>query len=118
MSKECFDEIVKKQMLGSKAFIDLKGVTALAKEISEDLKERNRVLKQMWGYGGRVQWKKESGYGKRILAQTAMFMWKQAFGPKLLSRKFRNQKAEAGIKVRIFNKLTSLEMPQAQAWPI
>ena len=109
---------MKRQRLGAKAFIDLRGGTALAKEISEGLKERNRVLKEMWDYGGRAQWKKESGYGKRSLAETTMFMWKQAFSPKLLSRKFKNQKAETEIKVRIFNKLTSLGMPQTQACPI
>ena len=54
---------------------------------------------------------------KEVQLKTAMFMWKQAFSPKLLSRKFENQKSGAAIKVRMFNKLTYLGMPQTEACP-
>ena len=111
MFKECFDEIVKR---GGKAFIDLRGGTALAKETSEGLKERNRVIKEMWDYGGRTKWKKESGYGQRSLAETQMFRWKQIFGPKLLNRTFKNQNTETMIKAHVLNQLTSLGMPQTE----
>ena len=116
MSKNCFDEIAKR---GGKAFIDLQTGTCLAKETektSEGLKERNRIVNEMHDYGGKIRWKRESGYSKRNLAETQMFRWKQTFGPKLLSKKYENQNAETKIKANVLNKLTSLGMPKTKAY--
>lgn len=43
---------------------------------------------------GRKQWKQESGYHRRSLAQTAMFRLKSIFGGKLRQRFFDNQAIE------------------------
>lgn len=61
---------------------------------------------------GRKEWKKESNYHRRSLAETAMFRFKTIIGPKLRNRKFENQKTEAAIGVAIINKFTVLGMPE------
>ena len=45
--------------------------------------------------GGKKKWKKESGYSRRSLAETAMYRFKQLLGEKLSSRNFMNQSNEA-----------------------
>lgn len=59
----------------------------------------------------RKQWKKNSGYHKRSLAETAMFRFKKIFGATLMSRTFDNQAVEALIKCRALNIMTGLGMP-------
>jgi hypothetical protein len=61
---------------------------------------------------GRKEWKKEAGYHRRSLAETAMFRFKTIIGPKLHNRKFENQKTEAAIGVAILNAFTALGRPQ------
>ncbi len=61
---------------------------------------------------GRKEWKKESNYHRRSLAETAMFRFKTVIGPKLRNRKFENQKTEAAIGVAIINKFTAIGMPE------
>lgn len=60
---------------------------------------------------GRAQWKQESGYHRRSLAETAMFRYKSLFGPKLGARGFAAQATEAFIRCAALNKMTSLGMP-------
>ena len=61
---------------------------------------------------GRKEWKKESNYHRRSLAETAMFRFKTIIGPTLRNRKFENQKTEAAIGVAIVNRFTEIGMPQ------
>jgi len=61
---------------------------------------------------GRKEWKKEAGYHRRSLAETAMFRFKTIIGPKLHNRKIENQKTEAAIGVAILNAFTALGRPQ------
>lgn len=61
---------------------------------------------------GRAEWKKQSGYHRRSLSETAMYRFKTIFGDKLHSRTFNNQTAEIFIKCIALNKITSLGMPQ------
>lgn len=62
---------------------------------------------------GRAEWKKETGYHSRSLAETAMFRFKTILGPNLKSRTLTNQKTEAAIAVRCLNAFTALGMPKS-----
>ena len=62
---------------------------------------------------GRAQWKRESGYHQRSLAETGMFREKTIFGEKLSSRDFENQATEAFIRCAALNRMTQLGMPQS-----
>ena len=55
--------------------------------------------------GGKKKWKKESGYSRRSLAETAMYRFKQLLGEKLSSRNFMNQSNEAFLKCKILNQM-------------
>lgn len=52
---------------------------------------------------GRKAWKKEVGYHRRSLAETAMFRFKTIIGPKLKSRSLANQTTETDIAVHCLN---------------
>lgn len=58
-------------------------------------------------------WKKNSGYHKRSLAETAMFRMKQIFGGNLKNRLLENQMIEGYIRVAALNAMTALGMPQS-----
>lgn len=62
---------------------------------------------------GRRQWKTDSGYHVRSLAETAMFRFKTILGDKLNARKFQNQVTEFLISCNILNKMASLGMPDS-----
>jgi len=61
---------------------------------------------------GRAQWKRESGYHRRSLAETAVFRFKTIFGGTLRSRSLPNQVTEARIKCAALNRMTALGMPE------
>jgi len=75
-------------------------------------KARDEVLRAIRKVG-RKNWKRQSGYHKRSLAETAMFRFKTLFGNTLSSREFDNQGVEALIKCKALNKMTSLGMPDS-----
>lgn len=60
---------------------------------------------------GRKQWKKDIGYHRRSLAETAMYRIKCCFGDKLKNRELPNQRTEARIRSKILNRFTQLGMP-------
>lgn len=64
---------------------------------------------------GRSQWKRDSGYHKRSLAETAMFRFKTIFGDKLGARLFDSQAAEVFIKCAALNTMARLGMPESVA---
>ncbi len=64
---------------------------------------------------GRQKWKKESGYHRRSLAETAMFRFKTIFGDKLSAQVFQSQAAEAFLCCVALNKMTQLGMPDSYA---
>lgn len=68
-----------------------------------------REIRQM----GRKNWKKESNYHQRSLAETAMYRMKMLFGRELRARNFENQATEAFVKCRALNKMTQLGMPES-----
>lgn len=62
---------------------------------------------------GRRQWKCESHYHQRSLAETAVFRFKTIFGDHLSSRALPQQKTEARIKCAALNRMTQLGMPDS-----
>lgn len=73
---------------------------------------RTAILERI-GEIGLAQWKKESGYHRRSLAETAMFRLKTLFGAQLQARSFDTQVAEAYIRCAALNAMTRLGMPDS-----
>jgi hypothetical protein len=63
----------------------------------------------------RKNWKKQSGYHKRSLAETAMYRLKTIFGGALGTRLFENQSTKALLRCSALNKMTQLGMPNSYA---
>jgi hypothetical protein len=61
---------------------------------------------------GQRKWKRDSGYHRRSLAETAMYRYKQLISPKLAAREFNRQATEAGAGVAVINKMNRLGMPR------
>jgi len=64
---------------------------------------------------GRAQWKEQSDYHRRSLAETTMFRVKTIFGDKLSARNFAAQAREAFIRCAALNKMTEGGMPESYA---
>jgi hypothetical protein len=64
---------------------------------------------------GRDEWKKEAGYHRRSLAETAMMRIKTIFSEKLKAREWRRQVTELRVRCAAMNRMTSLGMPQSYA---
>ena len=64
---------------------------------------------------GRDAWKKEAGYHRRSLAETAMMRMKTLFSDKLKAREWRRQETELRIRCAAMNRMTALGMPQSYA---
>jgi hypothetical protein len=60
---------------------------------------------------GRAEWKRQMGYHKRSLAETAMSRLKRSFGGCLKSKTKRNQIAEVTLRVSLLNLFTSYGRP-------
>lgn len=73
---------------------------------------RNAHLKRIQEIGA-DEWKKETNYHRRSLAETAMFRLKIIFGPRLHSRSFDNQCAEVRLRCKALNTLTHLGLPDS-----
>jgi IS5 family transposase len=64
---------------------------------------------------GRPQWKRESGYHRRSLAETAVFRLKTIFGGTLSARKEAAQDRETLLRLSALNLMTALGMPESYA---
>ena len=62
---------------------------------------------------GRQQWKQESGYHRRSLAETTMFRFKTIFGGALRRRLFNNQAVELFLKCAALNQMIQLGKPDS-----
>jgi len=62
---------------------------------------------------GRQQWKQDSGYHIRSLAETIMFRLKTIFGDKLSARLLETQTTQALIRCLALNRMTHLGMPES-----
>ena len=64
---------------------------------------------------GRDEWKKEAGYHRRSLAETAMMRFKTLFSDRLKAREWRRQETELRVRCAAMNKMTGLGMPLSYA---
>ena len=62
---------------------------------------------------GRKEWKKNSGYHVRSLAETIMFRLKTIFGDELSARLLETQTTQAFVRCAALNRMTHLGMPQS-----
>lgn len=62
---------------------------------------------------GRQQWKEDSGYHIRSLAETLMFRLKTIFGDKLSARRLETQTTQTLIRCLALNRITDLAMPES-----
>jgi IS5 family transposase len=64
---------------------------------------------------GRREWKRESGYHRRSLAETAVFRVKMIFGERVRARSFDGQAAQLLVRCAALNRMTHLGMPASYA---
>ena len=62
--------------------------------------------------GGRKRWKRESGYHRRSLVETAFSRTQRLFGQGLRSKRIAPQRTEAAVRCRALNIMTALGMPE------
>jgi len=74
--------------------------------------KRDENLRSIRKYG-RKEWKKNSGYHVRSLAETTMFRLKTIFGDDLSARLLETQTTQALVRCAALNKMTHLGMPQS-----
>jgi IS5 family transposase len=60
---------------------------------------------------GRAQWKRDSSYHRRSLAETAVFRVKMIFTEHVRARKFEGQAAQLLVRCAALNRMTHLGMP-------
>ncbi len=65
---------------------------------------------------GKKEWKRQSGYHRRTLAETAMFRIKALFSDKLKNRTFAAEQVEAYLRIGALNKMTGLGM--SESYPV
>ena len=63
---------------------------------------------------GRAEWKKEIGYHRRSLSETAMCRYKTIFGGQHYSRSLKTQTQENKMKIKALNQMTAHGMPISQ----
>jgi IS5 family transposase len=107
---DCYDTIGKR---GAKATIPPRRNAKIqqhgnyCKALPHPRDENLRSIRQV----GRKQWKKESGYHRRSLSETAMFRLKTIFGDKLRRRFFDNQAVELFLQCAALNRMIQLGKP-------
>ena len=74
---------------------------------------RNSAVKALRA-GEMGQWKRETQYHKRSLAETGMWRYKSLTGDKLRFRDYDAQVSEAEARVAVLNKMTHLGMPVSE----
>ncbi|MEX3592927.1 MAG: transposase, partial [Burkholderia sp.] len=62
---------------------------------------------------GRREWKQDSGYHRRSLAENAMYRFKTLTGNCLWSRHIEAQATEVSIRVGVINRIADLARPQS-----
>lgn len=77
---------------------------ATTKSLGCQLRKQESLLVRRIGFEG---WKKLKDYGKRWIAEIVFSSFKRVLGETLRSRKFLCQKAEASLKVMLYNRFLS-----------
>lgn len=80
----------------------------------EEFRDRNTAVLRGREIG-RDEWKKEAGYHRRSLAETAMMRLKRIFSDRLKAREWKRQETELRIRCAAMNKMTGLGMPRSYA---
>jgi IS5 family transposase len=62
---------------------------------------------------GRADWKRESDYHRRSLAETQVFRLKTIFGERVSARSFEGQAAQLLVRCAALNRMTHLGMPDS-----
>ena len=62
---------------------------------------------------GRLGWQKETGYGRRSLAETTMGRYKAIIGPGLHARSLPGQRTEAAVGVAVLNRMLHAGRPNS-----
>jgi hypothetical protein len=62
---------------------------------------------------GRLGWQRETDYGRRSMAETAMSRYKCILGDHLHARKLSGQQAEAAIGVAVLNRMIDVGRPES-----
>jgi hypothetical protein len=85
--------------------------TAVPSDTAEtDPTQRDRHI-QLIEERGRLGWQRAVNYGKRSLAEVAMFRYKKMIGHDLHARTLPTQKIEAEVACKVLNIMTGLGMP-------
>ena len=69
------------------------------------MKRRSLAYQKKLGYDG---WRQLKDTGKRWIAEIVFSSIKRVLGEDLLSKKFKAQKVEAGLKVMLYNRFMTL----------
>jgi hypothetical protein len=107
----CFEKMV---AIGAVPRIALNKILKLKKSIkglSKGAKAQQKLIREMANAGGKEEWRKTSGYGKRSLIETTMFRFKTLFGGRLSSKLFFTQITEVAARLRLLNMFTNFGMP-------
>jgi hypothetical protein len=75
-----------------------------------ELRDRDQAVIRAREAGLEV-WKKESGYHRRSLVETAMMRLKTIFSDKLKAREWKRQETELRLRCALMNRMTQLGMP-------
>ena len=62
---------------------------------------------------GRMGWQRQTDYGKRAKAETAMARYKGIFGDHLHARKLPGQQAKAALGVAVLNRMIDAGRPNS-----
>jgi hypothetical protein len=80
----------------------------------EEFRDRNAAVLRGREVG-RDAWKREAGYHRRSLAETAMMRLKAIFSDRLRAREWKRQETELRVRCAAMNRMTSLGIPQSHA---
>lgn len=108
--RKCYDAVAKRQ---AKPTIPPRKDAAFWDEDNDQTPHpRDQTLRRI-GEIGRKQWKQESGYHRRSLAETTMFRLKTTFGGKLRRRTFDNQAVELFLQCVALNHMIGHGKPDS-----
>jgi hypothetical protein len=106
-SRDCYRAI---HRCGAKAIIPPReGSTTWGDEY---LADRNSNVRGVEEFGDK-EWKKQIGYHRRSLVETAFFRLKSIFSDRLRNRREDTQTTEAMMRCRTLNRMTSLGLPDS-----
>lgn len=80
----------------------------------EEFRDRNAAVRRA-GEVGKEEWKREAGYHRRSLAETAMMRVKTIFSDRLKARRWRRQETELRVRCAALNRMTALGMGREPA---